>query len=53
MTKKQIQEYALKTYKTHDSKYNQGRKDCIEGYVFTKEALYFIEVENIQNEINN
>ena len=47
MTKEQIQEYALRTYKTHDSKYNQGRKDCIEGCITTKEARYFLEVENI------
>lgn len=47
MNKDQIREYALRTHKTHDSKYNQGRKDCIEGCITTKEALYFREVENI------
>lgn len=47
MTKEQIKKYALKTHKTHDSTYNQGRKDCIDGNIITKDACYFIEVENI------
>lgn len=41
-----IQAYAQKTSKTHDTKYNQGRKDCIDGNIWTDSAKYFLSCEN-------
>lgn len=47
MTVNELQKYASHTNHTHDHEYNKGRKDCIEGYIYTKEAKYFQLVENI------
>ena len=41
-----IQAYAQSTHKTHDTQYNQGRKDCIEGNIWTDNAKYFMLCEN-------
>ena len=53
MTIKQIQEYAEKTHRTIDTEYNRGRKDCIQGYTWTKDARYFMLVENIEANIED
>ena len=47
MTVNELHKYASHTNSTHDHEYNKGRKDCIEGYIYTKEAKYFQLVENI------
>lgn len=52
MTVNELHEYASHTSITHDHEYNKGRKDCIEGYIYTKEAKYFQLVENIRGKNN-
>ena len=53
MTIKELQEYAQKASRTKDTKYNTGRKHCIDGYTFTDEAIYFMTVEGIERDVIN
>ena len=38
-----IQSFALKQPITKDTKFNKGRKDCIEGNIYTDDAKYFLQ----------
>ena len=48
MSREQLQKYASRTSKTLDTQYNRGRKDCIDGNIFSIDAKYFMLVENIK-----
>lgn len=43
-----IRNYARNTSKTNDTQYNRGRKDCIEGNIWTDDAKYFLLCEGFQ-----
>lgn len=44
---RRLSEDARKTHKAPlDAKYNRGRKDCIEGNIYSDDAKYFLMCEN-------
>ena len=38
-----LQRFALNQPITKDTKFNKGRKDCIEGNIYTDAAKYFLQ----------